>query len=93
MAVDLDESLRRLGIPVLEGGTSVLPDDEGEEEEEAVAAQADDEAEGPPREALERMVQERLTPVPGVGEIIPTEEDIERAVRQLREVLPELFEE
>jgi len=116
-SIDVQEGLRRLGVPIVEATVKPKPDQEGEEnpdeeiEEEAheplgfqseppgsqagagtgVADPAQDEA-NPSRATLEAMVEEELTPVPGIAEIIPSEADVRRAVRQLKDVLPELFE-
>ena len=59
---------------------------------EGMAAQ-DVEGEGPSREVLERMVQEELTPVPELGELLPSDAELRRTMRRLREILPEMFED
>lgn len=87
---DLPEALGRLGMPTKgenreEGGVM-------EEGPEGTSLAATDESENPPREVLERIVQDELTPVPGTTAII-SESDVRRAVRRLREVLPEVFED
>jgi len=64
---------------------------DGQSFQEALAA-AGDEDDNPPREVLEAMVEAELTPVPGTTAII-SESEVKRAVRRLREVLPEIFEE
>ena len=112
-SVDVDEGLRRLGIPIVEATVRQRPDQEEEnpdeeteeieeesheplgfqiEEGTGVADTSQNEA-NPPRATLERMVEEELTPVPSIAEIIPSEADVRRAVRQLKDVLPELFED
>lgn len=47
--------------------------------------------ENPPREVLERMANEELTPVP--EEVLISNDDIRRAVEDLKKVVPDLFEE
>lgn len=79
---DLPAGLERLGMPVVDGGNMG-------EQRDALSAQATDDT--PPREVLERMAQDELPPVPE-GEII-SESSIKRAVRRLREVLPEIWED
>jgi len=87
---DMPEALGRLGMPVRgQEAKSEMQEAGGREGTGLAAADEDD---SPPREVLERMVQEDLTPVPGSVDLI-SDPDVRRAVRRLREVLPEVFEE
>ena len=46
----------------------------------------------PPREVLERMATDKLTPV-GEGNVKISRSDVEEALQRLLEALPEIFED
>lgn len=101
--VDLPESLRRLGVPIDMEQTEELPMEPPEETPTAPAAPAaqaaqaaqaadDKRTNNPPDDALLRIAQEELTPIPGPGACIPSEADARRALRKLKQLFPEAFE-
>lgn len=95
---DLLEGLKRLGMPVasmdlgsqedssegLDRGRGLSADDDDEDDESSPS--------DPPIEVLEQMTRERISPVEERDTVVD-DEDIERTMRRLSDVLPEIFGE
>jgi hypothetical protein len=98
---DLSEGVRRLGLPQPAGVPQVGPEGDGDEEgdegnlpgpEGRGELRAAGEEGLPSRETLEAIVSDQLPPVP-TRAVIPSDAEQQRAWRQLRAALPEIFEE
>jgi hypothetical protein len=84
-AFDLPEALRRLGMPVAGG-------EEEKEKQVGGGMAATDQGSGVSREVLERIASDELPPLPTQIET-PSDAEIRRLMRRLRELLPEMFVE